>query len=52
MGFDPRAPRGTAPFRDCDNTLLLAESMGLGSADLAGIEVRGLKLAEGVYRFS
>jgi uncharacterized protein (DUF362 family) len=51
MGYDPRAQRGTAPFRACDNTLLLAESLGLGSADLRQIEVRGLKLADAVYRF-
>ena len=25
MGYDPRATRGTIPFRACDNTLLLAE---------------------------
>jgi uncharacterized protein (DUF362 family) len=52
MGFDPRAPKGTAPFKDCDNMLLLAESLGLGSADLSRTDVRGLKLAEGVYRFT
>jgi uncharacterized protein (DUF362 family) len=51
MGYDPRAQRGTAPFRACDNTLLLAESLGLGSADVRQIEVRGLKLADAVYRF-
>jgi hypothetical protein len=32
--------------------LLLAESLGLGSADLSRTDVRGLKLAEGVYRFT
>ena len=41
MGYDPRATRGTAPFKTCDNTLLLAESLGVGSADLKKIEVRG-----------
>lgn len=41
MGYDPRAPKGTAPFRNCDNTLLLAEGLGIGSADLRRIEVRG-----------
>ncbi len=51
MGYDPRAARGTAPFRECDNTLLLAESLGLGCADLRRIEVRGIPLAQAVYRF-
>lgn len=41
MGYDPRAPRGAPPFRDCDNTLLLAEALGVGSADLNRIDVRG-----------
>jgi uncharacterized protein (DUF362 family) len=41
MGFDPRAGRGQAPFRNGDNTLLLAESLGLGTADLRRIEVAG-----------
>jgi hypothetical protein len=25
MGYNPRAPRGTAPFKSCENTLLLAK---------------------------
>src|SRR6266851_974962 len=42
MGYDnPRAVRGTKPFGFCDNHLLLAEQAGLGSADLAQIDVRG-----------
>lgn len=49
MGYDPRAEKGTAPFRNCDNTLLLAESLGVGSADLKKIEVRGKVDA---FRFS
>jgi uncharacterized protein (DUF362 family) len=51
MGYDPRAPRGTKPFANCDNTLLLAESLGIGSGDLKRIEVRGMKLADAVFRF-
>jgi uncharacterized protein (DUF362 family) len=46
MGFDPRAPRGTAPFDHCENHLLLAERAGLGPADVRRIELRGLSLAE------
>lgn len=52
MGYDPRAPRGTRPFEHCDNMLLLAEQLGVGSADLSRIEVRGGSLADLVYHFS
>jgi hypothetical protein len=41
MGYDPRVKRGTPPFAGCDNTLLLAESLGVGPADLNKIEVAG-----------
>ncbi len=51
MGYDPRAPRGEGVFKTCDNTLLLAEQLGLGSADLKQIDVRGLKLEDALYRF-
>lgn len=51
MGYDPRAPKGTAPFTNCDNTLLLAEQLGLGSARLTDIDVRGEKLENLVTRF-
>ncbi|MCX6636214.1 MAG: DUF362 domain-containing protein [Acidobacteria bacterium] len=51
MGYDPRAPRGAPPFAHCDNTLLLAERLGVGSADLKRIEVRGVPLAQAVHRF-
>jgi uncharacterized protein (DUF362 family) len=51
MGYDPRAPRGTSPFTRCDNTFLLAEQLGLGTADPDRIEVRGLSLAEARFPF-
>ncbi len=51
MGYDPRAPRGKAPFTMCDNTLLLAEQLGSGSADLNRIEVAGVPIAKAVYPF-
>jgi uncharacterized protein (DUF362 family) len=51
MGYNPRAGRGALPFRGCDNTLLLAEAKGLGSADLKRIEVRGTSIAEALYRY-
>jgi uncharacterized protein (DUF362 family) len=46
MGIDPR---GT--FKQCDNMLLVAESLKIGSADLRSIDVRGTKVSEAVYRF-
>ena len=46
MGFDPMADRGTAPFETCDNTLRLAEELGVGTRDLKRIEVVGLQIAE------
>jgi uncharacterized protein (DUF362 family) len=51
MGYNPRATRGAAPFRTSDNTLLLAEAHGVGTADLQRIEVRGLSIADALYRY-
>lgn len=51
MGYDPRAKRGTKPFETCDNTLLLAEAHGVGSADLSRIEVRGAPIEKVRYQF-
>ena len=52
MGYDPRADRGTGPFKDCDNTLKLAEALGVGSADLKRIEVRGEPIEKVRFPFS
>jgi uncharacterized protein (DUF362 family) len=51
IGYDPRAQRGRAPFRHCENTLLAAESLGLGTADLGNIDVRGSSIAAARYSF-
>jgi uncharacterized protein (DUF362 family) len=51
MGYNPRAARGTAPFQTCDNTLLLAEGHGVGAADLGRIDVRGVSIAQALYRY-
>jgi uncharacterized protein (DUF362 family) len=51
MGYSPRAIRGTAPFRTCDNTLLLAEAHGIGTTDLKRIDVRGLPIEQALYRY-
>lgn len=51
MGDDPRTARMTHPFDRGDNFLLLAEQAGLGSADLAQIDVRGLSLDQARYPY-
>ncbi len=52
MGYDdPRAARGTKPFHFCDNHLLLAEQAGVGIADLAQIDVRGLAIQKARYPY-
>lgn len=52
MGYEnPRAAKGVHPFDYCDNHLLLAEQAGLGTADLARIDLRGLSLAEAKYQY-
>lgn len=51
MGYDPRAPHGSAPFRRCRNTLLLAEAAGLGPTDLNRIDLAGVPLKEALFRF-
>jgi uncharacterized protein (DUF362 family) len=51
MGYNPRATRGTPPFRNADNTLLLAEAHGVGTTDLKRIEVRGVPIEQALYRY-
>lgn len=51
MGYDPQADRGAPPFRNCDNTLRLAEALGVGSADLRRIEVRGVPIEQARFPF-
>ena len=51
MGYDPRATKGSVPFRNCDNTMLLAEAHGVGAADLTRIDVRGLSVKDALHPF-
>jgi hypothetical protein len=51
MSYDPRASRGSSPFLNGDNGLLLAEAAGLGSADLSKIEIAGLPLKDAKTNF-
>jgi uncharacterized protein (DUF362 family) len=53
MGYDdPRAVRGTKPFHFCDNHLRMAEEAGLGTADLAKIDVRGVSVAKARFPYN
>lgn len=65
MGYDPRAQRGEGAFHVykekgqrspdgrqwADNVMLLAEAVGIGSADLDRIEVRGVSILDALYDF-
>lgn len=51
MGYNPRAQRGQPPFTSCDNMLTLAEMLGVGTADLNRVDVRGLQISEALYPF-
>ena len=51
MGFDPMADRGKAPFEACDNTMRLAEELGVGTRDLSRIDVAGMKIEDARFVF-
>jgi uncharacterized protein (DUF362 family) len=51
MGYDPQAGRGTKPFVRGDSTLKLCEAKGLGTTDLARIEVAGLSVKEALHDY-
>lgn len=51
MGYDARAPHGTGAFSFCDNQFLFAEQFGLGTADARQIDVRGLAIKDGLFRY-
>jgi uncharacterized protein (DUF362 family) len=51
MNYDPRAPKGTVPFERCDNKLLLAEQLGVGSGDPSRIEVVGHSIRDVTFDF-
>jgi len=46
MSYDTKADRGQSCFVRGDNSLKIAESVGIGTADLSRIEVTGLSIAE------
>lgn len=51
MGYDPTADRGTKPFVRGDSTLKLAEAKGVGTTDLARIEVAGLSIKDALFDY-
>ena len=51
MGYNPRATRGTKPFANADNTMLLAEAVGVGTTDLKRIDVRGVPIDQAMYLY-
>ncbi len=51
MSYSPQADRGASPFIRGDNTLKLAEAVGIGTADLNRIEVVGLSIKDARVAF-
>lgn len=51
MGYSPQADRGTSPFIRGDNSLKLAEAVGIGTTDLNRIEVVGLSIKDAHINF-
>ncbi len=46
MSYSPQADRGTSPFIRGNNTLKLAEAVGIGTTDLNRIEVVGMSIKD------
>jgi uncharacterized protein (DUF362 family) len=51
MGYSPQADRGSSPFIRGDNSLKLAEAVGIGTTDLKRIEVVGLTIPQARIAF-
>ena len=51
MGYSPQADRGSSPFIRGDNSLKLAEAVGIGTTDLKRIEVVGLTIPQARIKF-
>ena len=51
MGYSPQADRGTSPFIRGDNSLKLAEAVGIGTTDLNRIEVVGMSIKNARINF-
>jgi uncharacterized protein (DUF362 family) len=51
IGYNPMADRGTAPFATADNTLHLAEDLGVGVRDLSRNEIVGTPIKDVVFSY-
>ncbi len=51
MSYSPQADRGASPFIRGDNTLKLAEAVGIGTTDLNRIEVAGTSIKDARINF-
>ena len=51
MSYSPQMDRGSSPFVRGDNSLKLAEAVGIGTADLKRIEVVGLPIEQAKINF-
>ncbi len=51
MSYSPQAVRGSSPFLRGDNTLKLAEAVGVGTTDLNRIEVAGVAIRDARIQF-
>jgi uncharacterized protein (DUF362 family) len=51
MGYDPASDRGTNPFLRGDSTLKLAEAVGIGTTNLARIEVAGASIKDARFDY-
>ena len=51
MSYSPQMDRGSSPFIRGDNSLKLAEAVGIGTADLKRIEVVGLPIEQAKINF-
>ena len=51
MGYDPKGDRGVKPFLHGDNSMKLAEAVGIGTTDLSRIEVAGLSVKDALYDY-
>ena len=52
IGYDPMADRGTPPFATADNTLHLAEDLGVGVRDLSRNEIVGTPIKDVVFSYA
>jgi uncharacterized protein (DUF362 family) len=52
MGYDPMTPAGSPPFGYSENTLELAERVGLGTRDLGQIEAAGTPIRDARFDFA